>query len=216
MGRGITDFVATRTNGRRSGATGPFLTQSTEIAAPHREPNAVPSLAELYLEHAAFVWRNLRRLGVPQDGIDDAVQDVFLVAHQRLPDFEGRSSPRTWIFAIMVRVAARRRERSRARDQRFRQASPEFLDSLVVDGQRGPLELLLQRQAADLLHQLLAELDDDKRTIVVMVELEQMSVVEAAQVLEINLNTAHARLRAARRLLAEHLKRTMVEPKVAS
>jgi RNA polymerase sigma-70 factor, ECF subfamily len=179
------------------------------------EAGAIASVAELYAEHAKFVWRNLQRLGIPPDHIEDAVQDVFLAAQQALRDFEGRSSVRTWLFAIMARIAARRCERIRVKNQRFRPLSPELLDTLVESG-HGPLDLLLQRQAIELGHRLLSELDYDKRTILVMVELEQMSVVEAAEALDINLNTAHSRLRAGRRLLAERLRESLAEPKVAS
>ncbi len=176
---------------------------------------AVPSVAELYAEHAKFVWRNLRRLGIPPDHIEDAVQDVFLAAQQALQDFEGRSAIRTWLFAIMARIAARKCERLRITSQRFVPVSPELLDGLV-ESEHSPLDLLLQRQAIELGHRLLAELDYDKRTILVMVELEQMSVVEAAEALAINLNTAHSRLRAGRRLLEERLRESLAEPKVAS
>src|SRR5262245_16282732 len=53
-----------------------------------------------------FVWRNARRLGVPDAQLDDAVQEVFLVVHRRLADFEGRSSIKTWVFGILLKVAA--------------------------------------------------------------------------------------------------------------
>src|SRR5687768_17376616 len=62
-------------------------------------------VASLYEEHAVFVWRSLRVLGVPPDGLDDAVQEVFLVVYRRLAEFEGRSSERTWLYAIARRVA---------------------------------------------------------------------------------------------------------------
>ncbi len=173
-------------------------------------------LAELYLENAQFVWRNLRRLGVPDDSLEDAVQDVFLVAHRRLAEFAGRSTLRTWLFGIVARVAARRRQRLRRAVQLFLPSSPELLERLVADAQRGPLDLLVQRQATDLVHRLLSELDDDKQTMIVMVELEQMSVAEAAQVLGLNINTAHSRLRAARRLFEALFRRTLVAAKAAS
>jgi RNA polymerase sigma-70 factor (ECF subfamily) len=58
----------------------------------------------LYREHFAFVWRNARRLGCTEEWVDDAVHEVFLVATRRLEEFEGRSSIRTWLFAIAFRV----------------------------------------------------------------------------------------------------------------
>ena len=63
------------------------------------------TLAEIYQEYAPSVFRNLRRLGVVESQIEDAVQDVFLIAHRRLPEFEGRSTLKTWILGIALRVA---------------------------------------------------------------------------------------------------------------
>src|SRR6185436_2589400 len=75
-------------------------------AAPLGEgATAKLSFEEIYEEHLAFVWRSLRRLGVREAGLDDAVQEVFLVAYRRLPAFEGRSSLKTWMFGIVLRVA---------------------------------------------------------------------------------------------------------------
>src|SRR5688572_14145784 len=56
------------------------------------------SLTALYDAHVAMVWRTLKALGVPETGIDDAVQDVFLVVHRRAAAFEARSSIKTWLF----------------------------------------------------------------------------------------------------------------------
>ena len=77
------------------------------------------SLAELYREKFDFVWRNLARLGVPDSALEDAVHDVFVVAHRRLPEFEGRSAPSTWLFAITYHVAQEHR-RKHARQYRAR------------------------------------------------------------------------------------------------
>ena len=47
-------------------------------------------LAAIYREYFAFVHRSLRRLGTPEHALEDACQDVFLVAMRRLDEFEGR------------------------------------------------------------------------------------------------------------------------------
>ena len=66
---------------------------------------------DVYEEHFEFVWRSVRRLGVPEAALDDAVQDVFVVVHRRGSEFEGRSSVRTWLFGIVVHVARAYRRR---------------------------------------------------------------------------------------------------------
>jgi RNA polymerase sigma-70 factor, ECF subfamily len=181
------------------------LSQPERISAFVAMAAPLPAFAEIYAEYAKFVWRNLRRLGVPEASIEDAVQDVFLVIHRRLSAFEGRSSLRTWLFGIVLRVAASHRRKGRDEEQRAAPVPSFLLDALSAPSAEGPFELVVQRQATDLLHRVLAELDDEKRTMLIMVELEQTTVAEAAEVLDINLNTAYSRLRAARRALSSRL-----------
>jgi RNA polymerase sigma-70 factor (ECF subfamily) len=162
-------------------------------------PPSPPAFAEVYQSCAALVWRNLRRLGVPEASLEDAAQDVFLVVHRRLAEFEGRSSLRTWIFGIVLRVAARHRRKARGIAVREAPIPGELGEALAAPVHEGPFERALHRQANQLLHQVLERLDDERRALLIMVDLEQTSVAEAAEALEINLNTAYSRLRAARR-----------------
>src|SRR5262245_20245633 len=69
----------------------------------------VREFSAFYEQYFAFVWRSVRRLGVADHAVDDAVQDVFVVVHRRLAEFEGRSSVRSWLFGIALRVARARR-----------------------------------------------------------------------------------------------------------
>src|SRR5262245_19509490 len=109
----------------------PTATRATEKAAA----GAFPDFPTLYQSHFDFVWRSLRRLGVPEAALDDAHQEVFLVAHRRLDQFQGRSTFKTWLFGILLNVV-RRHRRSRRRD-----ASHDPLpDTLVDTNQAGPLE----------------------------------------------------------------------------
>src|SRR5262245_19722044 len=73
------------------------------------------SFKEVYDEHFRFVWRSLRRLGVPESDVADAVQDVFIVVHRRLGEFEGRSKVTTWLYGICYRVAHDRRRLAHVR-----------------------------------------------------------------------------------------------------
>jgi RNA polymerase sigma-70 factor (ECF subfamily) len=150
-------------------------------------------LAAVYEENAVFVWRSLRLLGVPPDSLEDAVQEVFLVVHRRLDEFEGRSSIRTWLYAIARRVAGNVRRGAE------RRGAPEPIDADLPDLQSGdPLELAEKAQAGRLLIDVLRCLTDDQREVFLLVEIEQLSAPEAAEALGINLNTCYSRLRAAR------------------
>ena len=181
------------------------MSQSESVGSFETRPAAPPAFAEVYESCAKLVWRNLRRLGVPEAALEDAAQDVFLVVHRRLPEFEGRSSLRTWIFGIVLRVAARHRRKARGLAVRETPIPNELGQALCAPAHEGPFERTLHRQATGLLHQVLERLDDERRALLIMVDLEQTSVAEAAEALEINLNTAYSRLRAARRAFEAEL-----------
>jgi RNA polymerase sigma factor (sigma-70 family) len=85
-------------------------------AAAFDRPNDVSPVADfdtVYSQNARFIWRVLRGMGVPDALIEDAVQDVFVVVHRRLAEFDGRHSIRTWLFAIAYRVSRDHLRRAR-------------------------------------------------------------------------------------------------------
>jgi len=180
------------------------------VSARRTETESAPrqeGVEEICAAHMDFVWRNLRRLGVAESSIDDAVQDVFLVVHRRLPEFQERSRVTTWLFAIVLRVASTHRRSAQRRRRRMDDVAPVALEAVADREGEGPLELVARRQARELLHRLLEQLDDDKRAMLVSVDLEQLSVPEAAEALGLNLNTAYSRLRAARAAFNEAVAR---------
>lgn len=158
-------------------------------------PAALPAdFATLYDTHFDFVWANARRLGVSPAHIDDAVQDVFLAVYRRLSEFRGDASLKTWLFHFVMRVAATYRRGATANQRKNDEQAAE-----PVSGVHTPDSLVEGKQATELMYRLLGELSDERREIFVLVELEGVSVAEAAQALSLNNNTAHSRLRDARR-----------------
>jgi RNA polymerase sigma-70 factor (ECF subfamily) len=150
------------------------------------------TLADVYAAHHEFVWRSLARLGVDDDRLADAAHDVFMVVARRLPEFEGRASLKTWLFAIALRVArGHRRDDARERKRRARVGHHE--EPMVAPHARA--------DAARELRDMLLRLPEDKRAVFIMAELEGMSAPEISVVLEINPNTVYSRLRLAREQL---------------
>jgi RNA polymerase sigma-70 factor (ECF subfamily) len=128
--------------------------------------------------------------------------------HRRLSDFESRSSVKTWLFGIVLRVVhthlrTARRRRVHVDDG----AAVSDIESVASNDGEGPAEIAARREASRLLHRLLDELDDEKRAILILVELEQMSVPDAAEAMGMNLNTAYSRLRAARQAFQDAVTR---------
>jgi RNA polymerase sigma-70 factor (ECF subfamily) len=165
---------------------------------------ASPDFATAYHDHFDLVWRTLRRYGVPAASLDDAVQDVFLVVHTRLASFEGRSSLRTWIFGIARRVARNHRPSARAYAEAV---GGDTLEALPDVDTRSPLASVEAIEDARILEGLLADLAPDKREAFILVELEQMTALEAGLALGVNPNTMSSRVRAARRELKQALAR---------
>jgi RNA polymerase sigma-70 factor (ECF subfamily) len=145
---------------------------------------------ELYEEHFDFVWRSLRRLGVATSSLDDATQEVFIVAFRRAADFEGRSTLKTWLFGIAWNVA---RHSFRAPSRR-----EEPLSEQAVDFTKNQEESASRAEAVRFLYEVLASLDAEKRDVFVMAELEEMPAPEIAEIIGVPLNTVYSRLRAAR------------------
>jgi RNA polymerase sigma-70 factor (ECF subfamily) len=163
---------------------------------------AIVSFSSLYDAHVDFVWRNLRRFGVAEPALEDALQDVFLVVHRRLAEFEGRSSISTWLFAIVRRVASEhRRKAARTAAHTELESHPQLCTRTT------PVDSVEHNQAVQRLGQVLASLNESKREVFILIELEQIPGPEVARSLDINLNTMYTRLRAARAEFAREVER---------
>lgn len=146
----------------------------------------------LYEAHFEFVWRSLRRMGIHEAHLDDGVQEVFVVAHRRLGDFEGRSSARTWLFGIARRVASEFRRWNRRKNQH------DALPETVLDDARGPHEEAERREAMRVLEACLEQIQEERREVFVLMEMEGMTAPEVAEATGVALNTVYSRLRLAR------------------
>jgi RNA polymerase sigma-70 factor (ECF subfamily) len=180
------------------------------VSVPHRDTGAAAeglAFDDVYREYFPFVWRSAKRLGGPEAALDDIVQEVFVIVHRRLGDFAGRSALRTWLFGITLRVV-RDHRRSAARKSPESSVEP---DSLLASG-FNPDEALEKAEAVRLFYSVLNELEDRRREVFVMAELEQMAMMDIAAILDINVNTAYARLRVARQAFERALgRRRLVE-----
>ena len=163
------------------------------------------SVESIYAQQGRFVWRVLRGMGVPPSRLEDTVQDVFVVVQRRLPEFDGRSTIRTWLFAIAYRVACDQRRKLR------RALAHEPISDDFSDRAPSPESDAERAQAARLLSALLDRLPDDKRLLLVLSEIEGMTVPEIAALTGTGVNTVYTRLRRAReqfdRALSAHKKR---------
>jgi RNA polymerase sigma-70 factor (ECF subfamily) len=152
-------------------------------------------------EHGPFVWRTLRRLGIGATDVEDVAQEVFLVVHRRLGDYDGRSGMRPWLYGICVKKGAEHRRKAWFRRERPVATTPE------TSVQPEQPEALRRREAWAKLESILAELDPKKRDVFVLFELEEMSLAEVAVAVGCPLQTAYSRLTSARALVQASIAR---------
>jgi RNA polymerase sigma-70 factor (ECF subfamily) len=136
--------------------------------------------------------------------MDDVVQEVFIVIHSRLHTVQHPEALRSWIYGV-----ARRTVSGYHRARRVKEASGAALavEPSAQPRPRTPLDVVEQNDQVMLLFNLLEELDEPKREVFSMVELDELTVPEIAEILEIPLNTAYSRVRAARQAFEEALAR---------
>jgi RNA polymerase sigma-70 factor (ECF subfamily) len=176
-----------------------LIDSAVTTSVPEPKPASAIAVESIYAEHFDFIWRNLRRLGVSEQHLRDAAQDVFVVVHRRLAQWSGSDSPRSWLYSIVRRVAADSRRRRRRKEPPQREDVHELIDSR----ESGPESNAARNQERSLLLALLAQLDDEKREVLILMDLEGMSAPEVAQTLGLNLNTVYSRLRAARLVMRQ-------------
>lgn len=159
-------------------------------------------ISQVYERHAHFVWASLQRLGVRPSDLDDVLQEVFVVVHQRARTFDGSSKLTTWLFGICMRVASAYRRRGFRRRELSVAEPPEG-----VSPAKSPEEALSVAQSRERLEMLLDELDLDKRAVFVMFEIDEMSCDEIAQIVGAPVGTVYSRLHAARQEFQKALAR---------
>ncbi|MDQ3036443.1 MAG: RNA polymerase sigma factor [Myxococcota bacterium] len=154
--------------------------------------------------HGAYVARVLRCLGVRDQELPDACQEVFVVVQRRLHELDGRAALRTWLYAICVRKAlGLRRDAARRRSREVgepSEASEPRTESTPED------ELERTRKLAQALG-ILEEIAEEKRVVFVLYEVEQLPMSDVAEIVACPLQTAYSRLYAARREISGALRR---------
>jgi len=164
---------------------------------------APPDFDAVYAEHFDFVCRSLRLLGVSTDGLEDAAQDVFGVVSRRLGEFVSRASMKTWLYAIVERVAANHR-----RSVRRKRKPLEPLTEPLAGKDPSPEAEAEAAQAAALIQAFAEGLSEGHRAVLVLGLIEQVAPRSIASELGIPVNTVYSRMRSVREelraFLAEH------------
>lgn len=162
------------------------------------------SFESLYRNYFGFVWATARRLGASPEGVDDLVQEIFIVIHRRLHTLERPEALRSWIYSIVRRVMNDHRRSLSVRSA----AVPTLAAQAEYQAApKTPFDATEHNDKVATLRSILEELDESKRELFMMAELDQLTVVEIASIIEVNVDTAYSRVRAARRAFEEILAR---------
>jgi RNA polymerase sigma-70 factor (ECF subfamily) len=185
----------------------PALEEAEPVSSTKAEGALVPPelharVTRMVQAHHDFIWRLLRRLGVPQADADDATQRVLMIGARRIEDVTV-GSERSFLFGIALRVAPETIRTARRHAQSLQsEDSPEHRDQAP-----DPEELTARHRARAVLDEILLAMPIELRTVLVLFELEQLTKTEVAELLELPVGTAVSRLRRAREEFRGHLKR---------
>jgi RNA polymerase sigma-70 factor, ECF subfamily len=176
---------------------------------PEVAPSTRVDLEQLVQCHFSFIWRLLRRLGLPPSDADDAAQQVFLTAGTKLASIRA-GSERAFLYGCALHLSARW-QRVRARERRSVSLEAENADAELPDasGMSGASaeDLLDRSRARVLLDAVLDAMEGSLRTVFVLYELEQLSTIQIAELLELPRGTVASRLRRAREDFDKRVKR---------
>lgn len=167
-------------------------------------PSGAVDVALLYRAHQRRVMRWAARLGGPEIDVEDVVQDVFLVAKRRLAAFDGPGNIKTWLFRTTERIvlAARRKGRLRRWLARSYEAAAV---GITTRRPITPAEVLERDREIRDVYRVLDRMPERQRRVLVLFELEGLSTVEIAELIEARVTTVRVWLfRARARFLEEH------------
>lgn len=163
----------------------------TDPAPDAQSPDDVEFRA-VFRAELGWVCNTLRRLGVREADVEDAAHDVFVTFHRRLADYDPARSVRAWLGGIAYRVASDHRRRAHVR----RELAEGDIE--VVDPRRGADDALADKQTRALVLAALQEVQEERRPVLVLHDIDGIAMPAIAESLSIPLNTAYSRLRLAR------------------
>ena len=163
------------------------------VSSTGKRDDAPPAtLNQLVSKHLDFVWRSLRRFGVPSGDVDDATQRVFLIANEKLERIQA-GSERSFLIGVAARVASHAR-----RSYHRREAAELGYSTSPPEASPDPEQLTQRREDRELLDRALDAMPAELRAVFVLFELEELSIDETAALLTLPRGTVASRLRRAR------------------
>ena len=167
------------------------------------------AVGRLFEEHGARLYRLGVRFCGNADEAQDLVQDVFLQAFRSWQQFDGRSSPSTWLYTIAARRCQRRHRRRAGEPASLTSLSslePSARDQITHTASgSSPLDEAQREQLQDRVASAVAELPPALRLPLVLVQIAEVPLKDVALVLGLKLGTVKSRVHRARLAIRERL-----------
>jgi RNA polymerase sigma-70 factor (ECF subfamily) len=165
--------------------------------------------ARLVDSYSSPIYRlGLRMLGNPQDA-EDVLQNTFLNALTHVQNFEGRSSPATWLYRIAANEALmlirRRKPEIDLEEAEGGDNAKDLKPAQIVDWSALPEEELLSGEGKKFLEEAIRTLPESLRIVFLLRDVEGLSIKETVEALNLSETNVKTRLLRARMALREHL-----------
>jgi RNA polymerase sigma-70 factor, ECF subfamily len=165
----------------------------------------------LFERHVDALYRSALRLTRKPEDAEDLVQETYMRAYRYRNRFRPGTNEKAWLFTIMTNVFRNRLRQRPAREEPIDQPGTDFsiYDQLRREGMpvhlMSPEEIIVERGFADEVKRALEELPMPMRMVVVLVDVEEFSYKEVANILGIKIGTVMSRLHRGRQALQKKL-----------
>jgi len=174
------------------------------------------AFAELVGRHQRQLYRLALRMTGSEADAQEVLQEAFLNAYQKLPNFRGEAQFSSWLYRIaansaLMRLRRKRRAPDALTDQPLELQGPRFSAEGYLDppprsdwSQRAD-EKMMDRELGTAIDQAVNGLPDDYRTVFLLKDVDGLSNEEIADALELTVPAVKSRLHRARLALREKL-----------
>jgi RNA polymerase sigma-70 factor, ECF subfamily len=171
---------------------------------------SVQAFEELVHRHQQRVFSVVRSILRNREDVEDVAQQVFVKAYLSIRSFDMRAAFSTWLYKIAVNECwdylRKKKVRPLLYESDLSEEQTKRLDS-YVSSERAPADASQRIEARELAEYLLSQLDDDDRQMLVLKEVEGLSVQEIGELFDVNVNTVKVRLFRARSRMMDALER---------
>jgi len=183
----------------------PYLLRSQSDSRTAPRESRGDACLDAYQLHLDYVLRTLRRLGVDRRDLEDMSHEVFLVLWRGWERYDPTRDFKPYLFGIVFRIAASHRRKY------WRELSSPMVDR--TDGGPSPELAIQAEQDRAVVLAALSCVPLQRRSVLIMRDLDEISMTDVAATLSIPLFTAYSRLRKARREVEAAIREIQSHPK---